>query len=647
MDTREATLHIEVLFRTLFNKDREVKSVDETGLVDDVRERALEIEKLERPKRRAEALLDWYFESLPDRYIKSLTGAFKELEKILLKLKTGQKLRMAAHYLMKVDDQFPVPIPSPYHLLLSRLNILYKLIDRIERRAMHNKRVEKEVRSFKKSMLVEDMSTLRSDFFPLLMQTIVTMNSENRKNFVKDIEEAGFEQIASDIKYYYLNFNLFRRYMQSFRKRQKIIAHERQKVNALVFRDQNEMTTDIAMKQLIESYEDYMKKTASHKNIPLDIFEDHLYEGKKGAIMFDFGFYSMYFFEGGELGWDEHRQTGFRTPTRTRESLERQVDVQKLMGKVKEMSRLYRIDQSLLHDQMEVVRRLVESGEIEPFVSGLDEVKPMPISENDKTDLTVQSFVKNLVNNTNSMDVRFSRPKKIRPALYNDEGNYLQSSTREEMLRLRKARTAVELTPQNPYNHITNLYRVLDAHHAEFEETLIDMSRVVQQQKTGRIPSFRAYMLIGHKDGMVGFGKGKGPDPPSATLAARRNAYKNLRSYDALTADPRGIVRTQVRSKHRSSLMIITPSPYEAVAAHPILKKICGYIGITHCAIKLYKSKRAINIIPNLFKALDSMYSSEFEMAARGKMSVPRFERYYGSYVEDAHDLSKYGYSHN
>ncbi|MEK7560219.1 MAG: 30S ribosomal protein S5, partial [Patescibacteria group bacterium] len=63
---------------------------------------------------------------------------------------------------------------------------------------------------------------------------------------------------------------------------------------------------------------------------------------------------------------------------------------------------------------------------------------------------------------------------------------------------------------------------------SEFDQKLIDLSRVARVVAGGRRFSFRAAIVLGDKKGRVGFGLGKGSDTSLAIEKASRNAKKNL-----------------------------------------------------------------------------------------------------------------------
>jgi small subunit ribosomal protein S5 len=63
---------------------------------------------------------------------------------------------------------------------------------------------------------------------------------------------------------------------------------------------------------------------------------------------------------------------------------------------------------------------------------------------------------------------------------------------------------------------------------SEYDQKLIDLSRVARVVAGGRRFSFRAAIVLGDRKGKVGFGLGKGADTALAIEKATRDAKKNM-----------------------------------------------------------------------------------------------------------------------
>ena len=63
---------------------------------------------------------------------------------------------------------------------------------------------------------------------------------------------------------------------------------------------------------------------------------------------------------------------------------------------------------------------------------------------------------------------------------------------------------------------------------AEFSESLVALNRVSKTVKGGRIARFTAIMVVGDKNGRVGYGLGKAAEVPDAIRKGIEDAKKNM-----------------------------------------------------------------------------------------------------------------------
>ena len=62
----------------------------------------------------------------------------------------------------------------------------------------------------------------------------------------------------------------------------------------------------------------------------------------------------------------------------------------------------------------------------------------------------------------------------------------------------------------------------------EFEEVIVNIGRVTKVVKGGRRFRFTALVVVGNKNGLVGFGFGKAKEVPDAIKKAVDDAFKNI-----------------------------------------------------------------------------------------------------------------------
>lgn len=152
-----------------------------------------------------------------------------------------------------------------------------------------------------------------------------------------------------------------------------------------------------------------------------------------------------------------------------------------------------------------------------------------------------------------------------------------------------------------------------------FEEKVLKLSRNCKMTTGGRVESYNCLYLVGSYSGLCGVGFGTAASPAVAQSKARKAAYKNVRSIDPGACIPRSHM---IESKFGSSKVRIHPSTKEQPTANPILRKLCAYLGLKYCSVRLYGSRNILNVIPAFFKCVDQLRSIDRDASMRGIMPV-------------------------
>ena len=136
----------------------------------------------------------------------------------------------------------------------------------------------------------------------------------------------------------------------------------------------------------------------------------------------------------------------------------------------------------------------------------------------------------------------------------------------------------------------------------EFEQKIINISRVTRVVKGGRRLSFRVDMVIGDKKGRVGLGTGKATDTSLAIQKAFNQARKNL-LYLKLTNNKS--IPHEVEAKVTSSKVYMMPNKERGLVVGSTMRNVLEFAGITDVTGRVMsRSKNKLNIAKAAIEAL-------------------------------------------
>lgn len=142
---------------------------------------------------------------------------------------------------------------------------------------------------------------------------------------------------------------------------------------------------------------------------------------------------------------------------------------------------------------------------------------------------------------------------------------------------------------------------------SEFEERVIEVSRVSRTVKGGRRIRFRALVVIGNHKGKIGMGLGKSTDVSEAVKKAVAQAKKKLITVPIID----GTIPYEVTVKHGSAVVMLRPAATgTSIVAGGSVRAIADLAGITDLLSKMLGSANKINNILATIKALSSFNQS-------------------------------------
>ena len=152
----------------------------------------------------------------------------------------------------------------------------------------------------------------------------------------------------------------------------------------------------------------------------------------------------------------------------------------------------------------------------------------------------------------------------------------------------------------------------------EFEERVVTINRVTKVVKGGRRFRFAALVVIGDKNGHVGFGTGKAQEVPDAIKKAVEAAKKNMITVSTVKTT----IPHEVTGIYGAGRVILRPaSEGTGVIAGGPVRAVVELAGISDILSKSLGSATPINVVRATIEGLKSLETVE-QVAARRGLSV-------------------------
>ena len=149
-----------------------------------------------------------------------------------------------------------------------------------------------------------------------------------------------------------------------------------------------------------------------------------------------------------------------------------------------------------------------------------------------------------------------------------------------------------------------------------FAEKLIKLNRVAKVVKGGRRFSFTALMVVGDKNGRVGYGYGKAND---VSEAIRKGVDRAKRSMIEVPRQKHSIPHA-VQGRFKSAKVLLKPAaPGTGIIAGGPVRAVLEVGGINDVLSKSMGSQNAINIVKAVFQGLDDLMQARVVAYNRGK----------------------------
>ena len=149
----------------------------------------------------------------------------------------------------------------------------------------------------------------------------------------------------------------------------------------------------------------------------------------------------------------------------------------------------------------------------------------------------------------------------------------------------------------------------------EFEDRLVNIGRVTKVTKGGRTFTFSAIVVIGNKNGVVGYGLGKAGEVQAAVTKGIEDAKKNLVRVPVL----HGTIPHEQEGKYSGAKVFLKPAaPGTGVIAGGAMRAVLESVGVTDVLAKCKGSSNPHSVVKATFDALQQMRDAYTVAQLRG-----------------------------